>query len=93
MGEHVGWGDTQMVFTPEDMDAVGPRLEGINRNVPVPVEPAADKLLMPNTARTVTDILNLPTWPAEQLRLTLGTLAACRRGEYRADALTAAGGS
>jgi hypothetical protein len=26
---------------------------------------------MPNTARTVADILNLPTWPAEQLRLAV----------------------
>jgi hypothetical protein len=26
---------------------------------------------MPNTARTVADILNLPTWPAEQLRLVV----------------------
>ena len=35
------------------------------------VEPAAAKLLMPNTVRAVADILNLPMWPAEQLRLVV----------------------
>jgi hypothetical protein len=39
--------------------------------VPLTVEPAAAKLLMPNTVRTVADSLNLPTWPAEQLRLVV----------------------
>jgi hypothetical protein len=58
-----------MDFKPEDMEAVQSCLEGIDRNVPVAVEPAAAKLLMPNTVRTVADILNLPTWPADQLRL------------------------
>jgi hypothetical protein len=29
------------------------------------------KLLMPNTVRTVADILNLPAWPSEQLRLVV----------------------
>ena len=48
-----------MDFTPEDMEAVRACLEGIDRNVPVAVEPAAAKLLMPNTVRTVADILNL----------------------------------
>jgi hypothetical protein len=52
-----------MDFTPEDMEAVQSCLEGIDRNVPVTVEPAAAKLLMPNTVRTVADILNLPAWP------------------------------
>ena len=37
----------------------------------VTVEPAAAKLLMPNTVRTVADILNLPAWPSEQLRLVV----------------------
>ena len=41
-----------MDFTPEDMEAVQTCLEGIERNVPVVVEPAAAKLLMPNTVRT-----------------------------------------
>ena len=67
-----------MDFTPEDMEAVQSCLEGIDRNVPMAVEPAAAKLLMPNTLRTVADILNLPTWPVAQPR---GTLAACCRSE------------
>ena len=46
-----------MDFTPEDMEAVRACLEGIDGNVPVTVEPAAAKLLMPNTMRTVADIL------------------------------------
>jgi hypothetical protein len=37
--------------------------------VPVAVEGAAAKLLMPNTVRTVADILDLPAWPSEQPRL------------------------
>jgi hypothetical protein len=60
-----------MDFTPEDMEAVQSCLEGIDRNVPVAVEPAAAKLLMPSTVRTVADILNLPAWPSEQLRLVV----------------------
>jgi hypothetical protein len=60
-----------MDFTPEDIEAVQACLEGIDRNVPVTVEPAAAVLLMPNTVRTVGDILALPEWPAEQLRLVL----------------------
>ena len=60
-----------MDFTPEDMVAVRACLEGIERNVPVTVEPAAAKLLMPNTVRTVADILALPEWHAEQLRLVV----------------------
>jgi hypothetical protein len=56
-----------MDFTPEDMQAVQTCLEGIDRNVPVTVEPAAAKLLMPNTVRTVADILAL----AECLRLAV----------------------
>jgi hypothetical protein len=39
--------------------------------VPVAVQPAAAKLLMPNTVRTVADILALAAWPAEQLRLVV----------------------
>jgi hypothetical protein len=39
--------------------------------VPVTIEPAAAKLLTPNTVRAAADILNLPTWPAEQLRLVV----------------------
>jgi hypothetical protein len=60
-----------MAFTPEDIEAVRACLEGIDRDVPVTVEPAAAKLLMPNTVRTVAGILNLPTWPAERLRLVV----------------------
>ena len=60
-----------MDFTPEDMEAVRACLEGIDRNVPVAIEPAAAKLLMPNTVRTVADILALTEWPAEQLRLVV----------------------
>ncbi|MGA8651887.1 MAG: hypothetical protein WB677_14955 [Xanthobacteraceae bacterium] len=60
-----------MNFTPEEMEAVQTCLEGIDRNLPVTVEPAAAKLLMPNTVRTVADILALPEWPAEQLRLVV----------------------
>jgi hypothetical protein len=40
-----------MVFTPEDMEVARACVEGINRNVPVTVEPAAAKLLMRNTVR------------------------------------------
>jgi hypothetical protein len=46
-------------------------LSQLDRNVPVAVEPAAAKLLMPNTVRTVADILALAEWPAEQLRLVV----------------------
>ena len=60
-----------MDFTPEDMEAVRACLEGIDRDVPVTVEPAAAKLLMPDTVRTVAEILALAEWPAEQLRLVV----------------------
>jgi hypothetical protein len=60
-----------MDFTPEDMEAVQACLEGIDRNVPVSVEPAAAVLLMPNTVRTIGDILALRQWPAERLRLVV----------------------
>ena len=60
-----------MDFTPEDMEAVQTCLEGIDGNVPVTVEPAAAALLMPNTVRSVADILGLPAWPAAQLRLVV----------------------
>jgi len=60
-----------MDFTPEDMEAVQACLEGIVRNVPVSVEPAAAVLLMPNTVRTIGDILALRQWPAERLRLVV----------------------
>jgi hypothetical protein len=60
-----------MDFTPEDMEAVRACLDGIDRNTPVTVEPAAAALLMPNTVHTVADVLILPAWPAEQLRLVL----------------------
>jgi hypothetical protein len=35
------------------------------------IEPAAAKLLMPNTVRTVADVLVLAEWPAERLRLVV----------------------
>ena len=60
-----------MDFTPEDVKAVQACLEGIDRTVPVTVEPAAAVLLMPNTVRTIADILALPQWPAERLRLVV----------------------
>ena len=60
-----------MDFTPEDMEAVQACLDGIDRNVPVSVEPAAAALLMPNTVNRVGDLLALPEWPAEQLRLVV----------------------
>ena len=60
-----------MDFTPEDIEAVRACLEGIDRDVPVTVEPAAAKLLMPDTVRTVAEILALAEWPAEQLRLVV----------------------
>jgi hypothetical protein len=60
-----------MDFTPEDMEAVRACLEGIDHNVPVAVEPAAAKLLMPNTVRTVADIRALREWPVDQLRLVV----------------------
>jgi hypothetical protein len=50
------------------LEAARACLEGIDRNVPVTVEPPADKLLMPNTVRTVADILAFTEWPGEQLR-------------------------
>ena len=53
------------------MEAVRARLEGTDRNVPVAVEPAAAWLLMPNTVRTVADIIALAEWPGEQLRLVV----------------------
>jgi len=39
--------------------------EAIDPNVPVTVEPAAAKLRMTITVRTVADILALAEWPAE----------------------------
>jgi hypothetical protein len=60
-----------MDFTPEDMEAARACLDGIDHNLPVTVKPAAAKLLMPNTVRTVADVLNLLTSPAEQLRLVV----------------------
>ena len=46
-------------------------VEGIDRTVPVVVEPAAVKPLMPNAVRADADILALAEWPAEQLRLVV----------------------
>jgi hypothetical protein len=63
-----------MDCAPEDMEAVRACLEGIDRNVPVTGEPAAAKLLMRNTIRTVADILDRTEWPAEQLRLVVERL-------------------
>jgi hypothetical protein len=60
-----------MDFTPEDMEAVQVFLEGIDRDLPVKVEPAAAVLLISSSVRTVGDILSLPVWPAERLRLTV----------------------
>ena len=60
-----------MDFKPEDMEAVQACLEGIDRSVPVTVEPAAAVLLIPSTVRTVGDILALTEWPTEQLRLVI----------------------
>ena len=60
-----------MDFTPEDMEAVQACLAGIDRNVPVSVEPAAAALLLPQTVYKVADLLALPEWPASQLRLVI----------------------
>ena len=60
-----------MDFTPEDMEAVQACLDGIDRNVPVSVEPAAAALLLPHTIYMVADVLALPVWPAERLRLVV----------------------
>jgi hypothetical protein len=60
-----------MDFTPEDMEAVQACLDGIHRNVPVSVEPAAAALLLPHTVYRIADLLALPEWPAEQLRLVV----------------------
>ena len=67
-----------MGFLAEDTEAVQSCLEGIERNVPVTVEPAAAVLLIPNTVRTVGDILALPQWRAEQLRPVVERWSACR---------------
>ena len=60
-----------MDFTPEDMEAIRACFEGIDHNIPVVAGPAAAKLLMPNTVRTLADILARTGWPAEQLRLVV----------------------
>jgi hypothetical protein len=60
-----------MDFTPEDMEAVQACLGGIDRNVPVSVEPAAAALLLPQTVYKVADLLALTEWPASQLRLVI----------------------
>ena len=67
-----------MDFTPEDMEAVQACLEGIDRNVPVAIEPAAAVLLMPNTVRTIADILAVPQRAAPTGG---GALAAGHRGQ------------
>ena len=46
-------------------------MKGLTATCPVTVEPAAAKLLMPNTVRTVADALALTEWPSEQLRLVV----------------------
>ena len=54
------------------MEAVQACLDGIHRNVPVSVEPAAAAaLLLPHTVYRVADLLALPAWPAEHLRLVV----------------------
>jgi hypothetical protein len=58
-------------FTPEDMEAVADCLRGLDGNVPIQVEPAAAALLLPHSVRNVRDILILPAWPAERLRLVV----------------------
>ena len=73
-----------MDFTPEDMEAVQSCLEGIDRNVPMAVEPAAAKLLMPD-AVTVADILALTEWPAQQLRLVVKRWQPTAECQDRAD--------
>jgi hypothetical protein len=74
-----------MDFTPEDMEAVQSCLEEIDRNVPVAVERALPSYY-PNMVPTVADILKLPAWPSEQVRIV-----ARRRSEHRADTLMPAG--
>ena len=60
-----------MDFVPKDMEAVKACLDGIDRNMPVSVEPAAAALLLPHTVYKVADVLALPEWPAERLRLVV----------------------
>jgi hypothetical protein len=50
-------------FTPEDMEAVLACLDGIDRNVPVSVEPAA-ALLLPHTVYRVANLLALSGRPS-----------------------------
>src|SRR5262249_39863987 len=72
-----------MDFLPEDMEAVQACLAGIDRNVPVSVEPAAAALLLPQTVYKVADLLALPEWPASQLRLVIERWQARHRGPDR----------
>ena len=60
-----------MDFTPEDMEAVQSCLEGIDRNVPVAVERAAAKLLMPNTDAPSPTSSTSQRGRPEQLRLVV----------------------
>ena len=60
-----------MDFTPGGHGGGASLPRRIDRNVPVSVEPAAAVLLMPNTVRTIGDILALRQWPAERLRLVV----------------------
>jgi hypothetical protein len=60
-----------MDFTPEDMEAVRACLAGIDVNVPVEVEPSAAALFLPYTVYRVADVLALPAWPADRLRLVV----------------------
>jgi len=53
-----------MDFTPEDMEAVQACLDGIDRNVPVSVEPAAAALLLPHAARSLLIRCNWMASPA-----------------------------
>jgi hypothetical protein len=49
-----------MDFTPEDMEAVQACLDGIDRNVPVCVEPTAAALLLPHTVYSVAEPAGAP---------------------------------
>jgi hypothetical protein len=63
--------DTQWISRRKTWRRCKSALEEIDRDLPVKVEPAAAVLLMPSSVRTVGDILALPVWPAERLRLVV----------------------
>ena len=60
-----------MDFAPEDMEAVRTASKELIATCPWRSSLWAAELLMPNTARTVADILALAECPADRLRLVV----------------------